>query len=279
MKKIFRDPLMHFLLIGGCIFLVYNLANKNQGEKDIIIDDYIVAELATKWSMQWKREPDLDELKSLIVLYINQEVLYREALAMNLDHNDEIIKRRLAKKMEFISDEFAETLQPSEAMLHEYYQRNIQRYVKPSKISFKQIYVSHERRKSAIDDAKILLSGDLTEMVGDKISLPREYTNTDGFKVSLDFGSKFAAALDTLSIGKWTGPVMSGFGVHLVFIDSRKPAGFFDLSEVSEKVVVDYNYDASNDFKKELIASFLKNYAIELNLSNTMLKQELSETL
>ena len=157
MKKILKEPLLHFLLIGAVLFLVYNLVNTEQKENEIIIDDNLINELAAKWELMRNRQPNLQELKSLVASFIEQEILYREALAMNLDHNDEIVKRRLAQKMEFISDELAEVLQPTEEMLKEYYEKNIENYTKPSVFTFKQVYFSQDKRTSAVEDAKRIL--------------------------------------------------------------------------------------------------------------------------
>ena len=93
MKRIIKEPLFQFLLIGLGLFLFYNLVNTEEAENEIVIDTFLINELAAKWKMKRTREPSLQEIKGLVESYIEQEVLYREALAMNLDHNDEIIKR------------------------------------------------------------------------------------------------------------------------------------------------------------------------------------------
>jgi parvulin-like peptidyl-prolyl isomerase len=278
MKKILKEPLLHFLLIGALLFLVYNVVNTEQNEDEIIIDDNLINELGAKWEMKWNRQPNLQELHSLVSSFIEQEILYREALAMNLDHNDEIVKRRLAQKMEFISDELAEVLQPTEEMLKEYFEKNKENYTKPSVFSFKQVYFSKDKRTSAVEDAKRILEVENPEDRGDHLSLPSLYTNTDALKIARDFGSTFAAALDTLPVGEWTGPIYSGLGVHIVYISARKPAGFYAYEEVANKVNVDYNFHASNEFKKELIASLLNNYTINFQLNDSKLKEVLSES-
>ncbi len=277
MKRIIKEPLFQFLLIGLGLFLFYNMVNTEEAEKEIVIDTFLINELVAKWKMKRTREPSLQEIKGLVKLYIEQEVMYREALAMNLDHNDEIIKRRLAQKMEFISDEFATSLQPTEKILKEYYEKNKKNYFKPSVFSLKQVYFSENKRATAVEDAQRALEDKHPEKLGDQLSLPSNYTNTASNKIAIDFGSAFAGVLDTLPLGKWTGPVRSGFGVHLVFIEDKKPAGFYTYEEVANKVNVDYNYEASNDFKKELITSLLENYNIRFELEDSQLKDELSE--
>jgi hypothetical protein len=277
MKKILKEPLVHFLLIGAFLFLVYGLVNTEQKGNEILIDDNIISELAAKWELKRNRQPSLEELKGLVEKYVEQEVLYQEALAMNLGHNDEIVKRRLAQKMEFISDGFAESLQPNEEMLIDYYEENKESYKKPSVYTLQQAYFSTDNRTNALEDAKNALITKNPEALGDHTSLPLKYTKTDAINISRDLGSEFSTALESLPTGEWSGPIVSGLGIHLVYISERKPAGYFTFNEVAEKVNVDYNYKASNDFKKELIISLLKNYTINIKLDDEELKRELNE--
>jgi parvulin-like peptidyl-prolyl cis-trans isomerase-like protein len=271
MKKILREPLFHFLVIGALLFLVYSMLNKNQREDEIIIDDYVINDLSAKWKMQWQRDPGVDELEKLVGLYIDQEVLYREALAMNLDHNDEIIKRRLAKKMEFISDDLAESLQPSADLLRKYYNDNIDDYRKPPIYSFTQAYF--KEKEAAIQ----ALAEDNPAKFSDKLLIPVNYTDVDGLKIAIDFGSTFAKSLDTLALNKWVGPISSGFGNHLVFISEKTLSGTYTYEEVADKVNLDYNFYASKKFKRELINTLLKGYKLNFDLSDKSLKTKLSE--
>lgn len=275
MRKLIKEPLIHFLVIGAGLFLLYSVNNNTASKNEIIIDQFVVNDLSEKWDMQWHRQPTSNELKKLVELYINQEVLYREALAMNLDHNDEIIKRRLAKKMEFISDELAETLQPSEEILERYYRTNKSDYSKPPVYSFTQVFFDSKNRKSASSDASAALTNNNPIALGDALSLPNKYENVDGLKVAIDFGTRFAQALDTLQLSKWLGPIRSGYGIHIVFIENKESAGVYGYDEVKEKVNADYNFFASNDFQKELTKTLLKNYDVIFELENSPLKEEL----
>lgn len=278
MKKILKEPLFHFLIIGASLFLVYSLTNERNVEDEIVIDNYVINELVTKWQMQSNRAPSFLELKSLVYLYIEQEVLYREALAMNFDHNDEIIKRRLAKKMEFIADDLAASLQPTDEMLKEYYENNKTDYFRPSVYTFKQVFFNTQKRESPLVDAKEALKGGDPENSGDPLSLPSHYTLTDALKISIDFGKAFSSTLDTLALQKWTGPVRSGYGIHLVFIEEKQSSGIYTYEEVSDKVNIDYNFHASNEFRKELVTSLLKNYNLSFDLDDNELKQALIES-
>lgn len=279
MKKLIKEPLIHFLSIGVLLFLLYGILNNKESKTEIIIDSNLVDEMASKWELKRDRQPNMQELKGMVDEYITQEVLYREALAMNLDHNDEIIKRRLAQKMEFISDGLAESLQPTEEILLTYFEKNKNSYKKPPIYTVQQIYFSTNKRENAFNDAKNALSKEHPEQFGDQLSLKQEYINSNTQQLAIDFGNAFAYALDSLPINKWAGPISSGFGWHIVFINEKETSGFYTFNEVKDRVSINYNFEASQNFKKELITTLLKNYKITFELDNNQLKEELNENL
>lgn len=275
--KYLKEPLFHFIVIGALLFLLYSLLNPVQEENEIIIDDGLINEIVAKWELQRNRKPTLEELSGLVNEFVEQEVLYQEALEMNLDHNDEIVKRRLAQKMEFISDGLAESLQPTEDMLIKYFETNKDNYSKDPVYTMSHVYFSQNKRSDAYGDAENALKLVSMEGLGDPISLPNTYTNASAFAISRDYGRSFAESLDTLEIGKWSEPITSGLGVHLVFIKEKKAAGPYTFEEVKDKVIVDYNFEVSNDFKKELISTLLKDYKINVDIESKKLKKVLDE--
>ena len=114
MKKILKEPLFHFLVIGALIFVVFSAFNKEEvstGGKKIVVSSGDIERLAANWSKKWNRQPTEDELKGLVNSYIKEEVYYREALALGLDKDDSILRRRLMQKMEFLSNDLADLRQ------------------------------------------------------------------------------------------------------------------------------------------------------------------------
>lgn len=274
MKKFLKEPLFHFLLIGTLLFGLFYIINPSEDKEEIIIDTELVSELVAKWGQKRNRQPTMNEIRGLISEYLEQEIFYREALKMNLDHNDEIVKRRLAQKMQFISDELAETLQPTEEMLIDYYETNKDNYKKPAIFSLEQVYFSPDKRTDATNDAKKLLATNNIPSKVDRLSLPQSYQNTSGTKIAIDFGTRFASSIDTLPLNKWQGPIISGLGVHLVKINSKEPAGHFAYNEVAREVSIDYNFDANNKFKNDLLNALLENYNVVYDLESKELMDE-----
>lgn len=274
MKNIFREPLIHFLFLGALLFVLFYVINPKEDKEEIIIDTNLVAELTAKWGQKRNREPTLNEVQGLISEYLEQEIFYREALKMNLDHNDEIVKRRLALKMEFISDELAEMLQPTDKILKKYYKENKEVYSKPPIYSLEQVYFNTNKRSSAYNDALEALKSENPIELGDAISLPKQYDNTSGVKLSVDFGTQFSKSLDSLKIGSWVGPVQSGLGVHIVKILDKKETGFYSFEEVRRRVNIDYNFQANIEFRNELLNSLLESYEVVYDLETKELVDE-----
>lgn len=274
MRKILREPLFHFILLGSLLFALFYVINPAENKEEIIIDTNLVTELTAKWGQKRNRQPTLNEIQGLISEYLEQEIFYREALKMNLDHNDEIVKRRLAQKMEFISDELAETLQPTDKILENYYTKNKKNYSKPPIYNLQQVYFNTNKRPAPHEDALDALKSDNPTGLGDAISLPKQYQNTSGVKLAIDFGTQFSKSIDTLKLGTWAGPIQSGLGVHIVKISSKKEAGFYSFEEVKNRVNIDYNFKANNDFKNSLLNSLLENYEVVYDLETKELVDE-----
>src|SRR5210317_959104 len=150
MKNLLKEPLFHFVLIGFGLFLLYGwVSERNDSQETIYFDDYDMNNIIASWEMQWKRLPTDEELKSLVEQNIRQEVFYQEALKMNLDHNDEIIKRRLAQKMNFLSNDLATLKDPTQEELLSYYDDNKEKYMLSPVYSLYQVSFRSDSRDNA----------------------------------------------------------------------------------------------------------------------------------
>src|SRR5262245_21341166 len=229
MIRFLKEPLFHFLLAGAALFGAYAwiirtpenpTANKTT-KIEITTGD--VRWLAENWTTQWQRPPTRDELRGLITDYLNEQLLAREARALGLEDNDVIIRRRLAQKLTFIIDDAARRAEPTEQELQQYYEANARRFRNGARISFTHIYFSPQRRADAHLDAadalKLLLAEGAptsTADLGDRLLLGSELRDETEQSISNTFGPEFARAVFVLGTGKWSGPVQSGYGQHLV---------------------------------------------------------------
>ncbi|MFY0626366.1 MAG: peptidyl-prolyl cis-trans isomerase [Reichenbachiella sp.] len=262
-QKIIKEPLFQFGLIGALLFFVFIWVNPDTVDNRIIIDEYDISEISSKWNMQWKRDPSPKELKGLLDNHIKQEIYYREALAMNLDHNDEIIKRRLAQKMQFLTQDLVEKVDPSNAELLNYLEENQEKYIKETEVSFSHKYFNRDLRNDAQSDAINALSN--AKLNGDYSPVKNSFERAPLSRIRAELGSDFAVAISKLkSSEEWQGPVKSGFGYHIVLISNIFPGEPYALDEIRSRVKNDFHYDMINEMNDELFNSLLEKYEVVL---------------
>ncbi len=160
--KLFRDPLIQFVLLGAVLFGVYAFASdafKKDESRRIQIGEAEVALLAAGWERQWRRPPTEQELRSLVDARVREEVLYRAALAVGLDENDMVVRRRMVQKMEMLTQDLALLADPTDQELRTFFQENPDDYRLPPRIGFSHVYFNADRRgSSATQDAQAVLA-------------------------------------------------------------------------------------------------------------------------
>jgi peptidyl-prolyl cis-trans isomerase C len=246
-NKWLRDPLLHFLLIGAALFILYGLQNDEAVDvgNRIIISEADIDRLLTLWEKKWQRLPSQTELDGMIEAQIREEVFYREALAMGLDKEDSIVRRRLAQKLEFIFSDVASQVEPDDTELADFLAANADKFETPARISFQQIYLNSDKRGDQVQsNAKDLLTklsqaGSSIDIMaaGDPFMFGQQHENLTEHAVARLFGKEFAGKLFHLSAENWQGPVWSGYGLHLVQISNKTKASLPELDTVREKVL------------------------------------------
>lgn len=221
-----REPLVHFIAAGALIFVVAGVVGSTTNEsRRIEITPALVDRLQQVFAAQWRRPPTPEELDGLIESHIEEEVLYREALALGLDQDDTIVRRRLAQKMQFMIEDVAVPPAPTDAELEAYFNANREQFRLPTTVTFSHVYFSVDRRADAERDARTTLAklGDEERAAerGDAFMLRYDYADITEAELGRLFGREFAAAVFDLPVGGWQGPVRSGYGFHLVRIDRK----------------------------------------------------------
>lgn len=266
-KKIFKEPLVHFALLGLLLFVLFRLVNYDETDTAIVIDQYDLNEMIAKWNLQWSRDPTADELKGLLDSYIKQEIYYREALAMRLDHDDEVVKRRMAQKMKFLTQDVVSQVEPSEEELIRYMEDNAKSFTREKEISFKHVYFSPDRRQNALADAKAALDSQKPD--GDHPPIPSEFNETSISKIRANFGQDFAENIGELVVADyWQGPITSGYGYHIVLIEKIIEARPYLFEEVKDQVKNDYQYDFQLRMNDELFNTLLEKYEVVLDFED-----------
>jgi hypothetical protein len=271
MARALREPLTHFLLAGLAIFLLFDIFGREVevGDRRIVVNEEQVRRLANQWAQTWQRPPTPNELDGLIRDYIKEEIYYREALRLGLDRDDVVVRRRLRSKMEFLANSEAENVSASDTELQAWLDKYPAKYAPDPVFSLDHVYVSTSSGEDvAMARAKAILgqlqAGIRPETVGDSLALPRSLDGVTAFDINRQYGDEFVSALKSLPVGKWSGPVVSGFGLHLIRIRkvelSREPR----LADVRQAVENDWREVTREDRDNRAYQVLLDGYRIEI---------------
>ncbi len=242
-RRWLREPLFHFLLAGALIFAIYAAlnpaANRIDRANQIVLTKDDLRQLAVYWLAQGRPPPTDDQMRALVEQRVSEEILFREALALGLDKDDEIIKRRLAQKMGFLAEDVAALQEPGDGELRAWFALNADRFALPPRASFRHLYFSFDR-PGALDRATAALD----KIAGKPADAPEVATIADPFmfqdyyaerapdQIAKEFGPNFARTVFQLKPGAWQGPIQSGYGWHLAFVDameSRRVPAFEEI--------------------------------------------------
>lgn len=280
MKQLFREPLLHFLLLGAGLFVGFGLVDKRtSGEPGkIVITQGQIEHLAAGYNRVYGRPVSPEELEGLIDDYVREEVYYREALALGLDRDDPVIRNRLRLKMEFISDDVAAQAEPTEEQLRRYLQEHPDTFRIEPRFTFSQVYLNPERhRESLAHDAAQLLTqlnqaGDKADVseLGDPFLLEHNFAALAASEVVKQFGEKFAARLGELPRDQWQGPVESGYGVHLVFVLETTQGRVPTLEEVRDAVRREWANARRLEVNEKFYQNLLKRYTVTVERPQPM---------
>jgi len=250
MNRWLREPLLHFALLGGLIFVGYAWlgdSTEDSGSR-IVVTVVQQQNLAQTFARTWQRPPTRAELDGLIQDFIRQELAYRQAQAMGLDRDDIVVRRRMRQKIEMFAEDVVEASPPTTEELATYYSEHAEDYRAPALYTFRQIYFSADTDPRAAEAAANELLAHLREdettvdlaTVGDRSLLPAELDNASTPSIAARFGADFTAALDAIEPGRWDGPIRSGFGLHVVRVDARQESLNPALEEVRSAVTRDW---------------------------------------
>ena len=248
-KRWLREPLLHFLLIGVVLFAAYSYINRGrsgtQSPKRIVLSLDELRTMTAYFESQWHRPPTPQEFQAMIEDKIKEEVLYREGLVMGLDKGDTIVKRRMAQKVQFLAEDVAAAHEPSTAELKAWFEKNTSKFALPSRYSFRHVYFSPDKRgTNAHDDATKALAritgqpedSTMIVSVADRFMFQDYYGDRAPSAIAREFGPQFAIALEKVKPGSWQGPIESGYGWHLVFVDTVVPGRIPAFEEVESEV-------------------------------------------
>jgi len=287
-KKMVREPLVHFLLIGAGLFLLFgwkgNPASMQDGSQSttIIVAQDTVKQLVAAFTRTWMRPPTEGEVRSLIENFIRDEIYYREAMAIGLDRGDALIRRKLRQKMEFILEDIAAQTEPTDEQLERFMTEHREKYLIDPQIAFRQVFVSVDQRGDGAEEhARLILEqlggGADPDALGDQSLINHSAGLSPLWKIKKDYGQAFGKQLLNLEPGRWTGPLRSGFGLHLVFVDKRVVQPLPQLQDIRDTVKRDWAVALQKRLKDEAYARIRERYTVEFEKSEGKAKAGVAE--
>jgi hypothetical protein len=273
--KLLREPLVHFLAAGTLLFAAYGWlgseGDSGPADRRVVVGEREAAWLAETWQRQRQRPPSAEELQGLLADYLREELLAREARALELDRDDTVVRRRLAQKMEFLLADTASRAEPADDDLRRLYEAGADRFAEPATTSFEQVFVrADEGEERAASRARELLAALAADggrgfaELGDPTLLPAAVEAADEAAIAAQFGAEFARAVAGLSPGAWHGPVTSAFGVHLVRVTARHDARPRRFEEARPELVAEWHRERDEAAQREYFAGLLREYEIEV---------------
>ena len=278
LETIAREPLLHFVMLGLLLWCVTEYRNAHRERYTIHVGTAQRQYLASTYLEQFGQPPQPDQLTKLIDRYVADEIRFREGLALGLDRNDEIVRRRIIQKYEFLRSDLVVPAQPTESILESWFQRNRMRYQTPERVSFAQVYFASPvdrptptapervgRTLALLRESHVSRAGDL----GDPFPGPSDVGALTQDEAVRMFGqSEVSEELFHIPTGQWSGPFRSGYGWHVLYVNNRLPAQLPALQEVRERVVADYLADERQVINDQQFKTLQNRYTVTGNTPN-----------
>ena len=268
----FREPLFHFLAFSLLIFAFFeafpNAQDGEEGLREIVVDQQEIQRLSDTWTQSWGRPPTSEQLSNLLDNSVKEEIYYREGLRLGLDKNDTVVRNRMVQKMRFLHSE--QLPEPTEADLQAYLTTNIDNYRQGASYSFEQIYLGQEFKLDKVPDLIEKLNNEQVEPsdLSYTLSVPNSFFEASQDQVSRQLGQEFAATLssETNARLEWFGPILSGFGLHLVRIEDVKEGQTPTLenSIVRKRVQNDWSAHHRQAIEERIFAEIKQDYTVRI---------------
>ena len=266
LRRVAREPLAHFLVVGTLLFGGLSIVKATE-RPTVTLDAQDLNQLATYWEVQMQRPPNKVELAGIIRDRIDEELLAREALRLGLDKGDMIIRRRLAQKVAFATDDTAEVAEPTDKALREYYAKTSDRYAAPARVAFQQVFFSGDRphggaQKAAAQAIGRAEEGGREDPTGDPFLFPLAYDDVSIADLLRDYGPAFVKTLETAPVGSWQGPVLSPYGWHIVKVTTRHQAASVAFEAVRDQVREAYLTERRAEANAAFLRTLRKRYRV-----------------
>lgn len=263
LRDILKEPLLHFVLIGGALFAGYSVWGQRSAAPDSVqVTSADIQRLSGLWSKQWNRTPSAQEQQELIRDHLEEVLLAREAIALGMDQDDIIIQRRLAQKMKFLLDDTLRIAEPDDALLREFHARHAGLFQQRARVSLTQYFFSSQ--DAALKGLQALQQNDAAA-VGEPTLLEQDIQAVDQQILANLLGAPFAEQVFALQPSRWYGPLASGYGFHLVRVNQHDAARPLPFEEVRGHVLAEWARVEQEKARQQYFATLLQKYQVEVD--------------
>lgn len=271
MRSLLRHPVFRVLLfgvlLGITLLLLYGPRQPELSDRKVVISDADLAHMIAGWERTWKRMPTREELKGIMSSYVQDEVVYREALNQGFDRNNATVKRALISQMDMLAEGQGTEREVTEDAIKAYYDLRKEQFTAPAMLKFHQVYFKNEKDPSALKKMadnwnQTNLSVNEAMAFSSASLLPPRMNMQTTDAIDREFGNGFAQAIMEFPVKQWSGPVTSGFGSHLVYIDTIIPAAPLPLEQVTKEIVNLLQYEEKQAAKEQFYTELLQQYEI-----------------
>jgi len=269
LRRLLREPLLHFAVAGLALFIASEIHRAKADPFRIVITPEREAQLVNRYVLQFGSAPDDATRASLMDREIDEEMLFRQGLALGLDRNDELVRRRIVQKMQFLLEDVNPPAEPAEAALRAFYVAHAERYETPERTTFSHVYFSSEQgeesaRARAAQALKALATGRAHgEELGDPFPDLSHFAVYDSKQVTRLFGeTEMADATFSAPIGRWAGPYKSVYGWHLIHVDARESAARATFASVRDRVRTDYLLEAQDRANRQAMSQLAREFTV-----------------
>ena len=283
LRRLLREPLIHFLSAGALLFGLYSWYGREATPpRRIVVDRSALLQfMQSRGSADPTRvDQQFDGLTEaqrsrLVDDYVREEVLYREAKALGLEKGDSVLRQRLVQKMQFLLEGSSDA-QPTDAELQQYLQANRKMYAAEAAWTFTQVFVDPAERGEAVaaQRARALLRQlnaagaqfNDSPRYSDRFPYLQNYVERTAAYITEQFGEQFLMSLQQLPVapGRWQGPLHSNLGWHLVMIIAFSPERVPPLQEIRAQLIDDYRRERAAAARDDAINALVKRYEVDL---------------
>lgn len=272
-KRVLQEPLLHFLVLGVLIYAGVRYFAPPPHQYRIVVGPEQTRQLAARFALQYGEPPTAHQLNTLVDRHVDEEILYREGIALGLERDDEIVRRRIVQKVQFLQQDVEAAPEPTAAELQAFYSKHQARYAIPERATFTHIYFSPDNggdtaaRERAVEQLRALTPDPKAPTRaperGDRFPDLYDYASLGQIELARLFGrTELSSAVLKASVNQWSGPFRSGYGWHLVYVSEHETARVPVLAEVADRVKADFVHSARESRNEATFAKLASKYEV-----------------